>query len=92
MTSAITADVVHHLVNPGELLPFCGTVPGPNRKSGDWHTVHDRDLLLQCVDFGLCCCMTCLSPEALGGWTPLIMDDAHEQNESGVPDDQWWVD
>ncbi|WP_169330873.1 hypothetical protein [Gordonia aichiensis] len=44
-------------------------------RSGDWNTGHSRDELLTCLDEGLCCCATCLSPEALGGWTPLIMDE-----------------
>lgn len=70
-------DVVHHLYSNGEdhdLVPYCGVTPGPDTLTGDWHTGHDRDLLLRCLEFGLCCCMTCLSPDALGGWTPLIID------------------
>lgn len=100
MTSMPNYDLVHHLYrNPGkgaadtgDLLPYCGALPGPDKETGDWHTGHDRDLLLQCLDFGLCCCSTCLSPKALGGWTPLILDDARDQERTGVPDDRWWVD
>ncbi|MGI8307182.1 hypothetical protein [Saccharopolyspora hattusasensis] len=47
------------------LIPFCGVTPG-----------HDRDTLLECVAFGLPCCITCVSPEALEGFTPLIMEEA----------------
>ncbi|MEV5543965.1 hypothetical protein AB0L13_44875 [Saccharopolyspora shandongensis] len=72
----MTPDVVHHhYVNPGDLLPFCGTVPGPDPVTGDWHTGHDRDTLLECVGFGLPGCVTCLSPESLGGFTPLILEE-----------------
>ncbi|KAB1647454.1 hypothetical protein F8O06_02640 [Pseudoclavibacter sp. CFCC 14310] len=71
-----TTDVVHHFYsNPGDLLPYCGAIPGPDARTGDWHTGHDRDLLLEALSFGLVCCQTCLSVEALGGWTPIITDD-----------------
>lgn len=93
MARMASRDIVHHLYKrPGDLLPFCGTTPGPDETTGDWHTGHDQDTLLQCSGFGLVCCVTCLSPEALGGWTPLIMDDAREQEASGVPKDQWWLE
>lgn len=94
MTSMHEADLVHHLLHDPrtDLLPYCGTAPGRDQETGDWHAVHDRDLLIECVEFGLCCCSTCLSPEALGGWTPLIFDDVREQEESEVPEDQWWID
>jgi hypothetical protein len=70
------ADVVHHLyTRPSDLLPYCGVTPGPDRVTGDWHTGHDRDELLKCVEFGLPGCTTCLSPQALGGFTPLIMEE-----------------
>lgn len=93
-------DVVHHLyVNPGDgleeigdLLPFCGTVPGRDRRTGDWHTGHARDLLIELISDGAVGCTTCLSPEALGGWTPLIIEDALDQERSGSPEDQWWID
>ncbi|WP_171064635.1 hypothetical protein [Actinomadura soli] len=49
--------------------------PGPDAETGDWHTGHDRYLLLECVSAGLACCGTCHSCEALGGWTPLIMEE-----------------
>lgn len=69
-------DVVHHLyTRPGDLLPYCGSIPGPDELTGDWNTGHDRDLLLECVDAGFACCATCLSPEALGGFTPLALDE-----------------
>lgn len=88
-----TTDIVHHLYRrPGDLLPYCGAIPGRDRETGEWNTGHDRDLLLECIDFGLVCCATCLSPEALGGWTPLIMDDVRDQEASGVPNNQWWIE
>lgn len=69
-------EVVHHLYrDPGDLVPFCGVMPGSDELTGDWHTGHDRELLLECIAFGLPCCTTCLSPQALGGWTPLILSD-----------------
>ncbi|TDD82209.1 hypothetical protein [Actinomadura rubrisoli] len=70
-------DVVHHLyLDPArDLVPYCGVIPGPDAEAGDWHTGRDRDLLLECVSAGLACCATCLSVEALGGWTPLIMEE-----------------
>ncbi|GAA4705788.1 hypothetical protein GCM10025781_26390 [Kocuria gwangalliensis] len=74
----MATDVVHHLYPNGpaqDLIPYCGVTPGPDPDLGDWHTGHGRDELLVCLDEGLCCCATCLSPEALGGWTPLITDD-----------------
>jgi hypothetical protein len=48
---------------------------GRDESTGEWDTGRERDELLTCLDEGLCCCMTCLSPEALGGWTPLITDE-----------------
>ncbi len=72
----MSADVVHHLyTRPADLLPWCGTTPGPDERTGDWNTGHDRDLLLECVSAGLPCCAACLSPQALGGWTPLILEE-----------------
>ncbi len=50
------------------------------------------NLLLQCLEFGLCCCSVCLSPEALGGWSPLSFYDASVQDDSDVPEDEWWTD
>lgn len=70
--------IVNHLYANGsdrDLVPYCGVIPGPDPETGRWHTGHDRDDLLKCVDFGLVTCVTCLSPEALGGFTPLIMDE-----------------
>lgn len=73
---AMSATVVHHLyTHPSDLLPYCGVTPGPDQMTGAWHTGHDRDELLKCVEFGLPGCTTCLSPQALGGFTPLIMDE-----------------
>lgn len=84
--------VIHHLYHSsGDLLPFCGTTPGPD-DDGDWNAAHDRDTLLQALSFGLPCCSTCLSPPALGGWTPLIMDDAAEQERTGAPPQRWWLE
>lgn len=73
--------VVHHLYRNGpdvDLIPYCGVIPGPDSLTGDWNTGHAQDELVQCVAFGLPCCITCLSPEALGGWSPLYLDDANE--------------
>lgn len=67
--------VVHHLYQRGlalDLIPYCGVLPGHDEVTGDWNTGHDRDMLLECVGFGLPVCMTCASPAALGGFTPLI--------------------
>lgn len=50
-------------------------MPGRDEATGDWHSGHDRDLLVEAVGFGLPGCVTCLSPEALGGWTPLILGE-----------------
>ncbi|WP_328920791.1 hypothetical protein OG911_31200 [Streptomyces sp. NBC_00208] len=82
--SAPTADVVHHLYSNGpaqDLVPYRGVTPGPDSVTGDWHTGHGRDLQLECVGFGLPCCITCLSPEALSGWTPLIMEESFDGEE-----------
>lgn len=61
--------VVHHLYSNGsdiDLIPHCGVLPGPDVLTGEWHTGHDRQELLQCLGFGLVTCSTCASPEALG--------------------------
>lgn len=76
MSSPKTADVVHHLYQRGpalDLIPYCGVIPGRDEATGESNTGHDRDELLQCVGFGLAVCMVCASPEALGGFTPLIL-------------------
>ncbi len=66
--TTMTTDTVHHLyVRPGDLMPYCGVTPGRNERTGDWHTGHDKDTLLMCLSFGLPCCITCLSTDALGG-------------------------
>lgn len=70
--------IVHHLYKNGsavDLVPYCGVTPGLDAETGDWHTGHDRDVLLECLGLGLTSCTVCLSPEALGGWTPLILDE-----------------
>ncbi|QNE18169.1 hypothetical protein F1D05_10030 [Kribbella qitaiheensis] len=72
----MSTDVVHHMyTRAADLVPYCGVVPGPDPVTGDWHTGHERDDLLKCVEFGLPACTTCLSPQALGGFTPLIMEE-----------------
>lgn len=51
--------VVHHLyVRPGDLLPACGAVPGPD--GPDWHTGHDAHVLLAFASAGEGCCSLCL--------------------------------
>lgn len=49
-----------------DLVPYCGVTPGPDPVSEDWHTGHDRNLLLEYAAAGQVCCMECLSPAALG--------------------------
>lgn len=74
----IQESIVHHLYSNGaanDLVPYCGVVPGRDELTGDWNTGHDRDELLLCVSFGLPTCVACASPEALGGFTPLILDE-----------------
>lgn len=76
--STVTGDVVHHLYQRGpalDLIPYCGVLPDQDEATGDWNTGHDRDELLQCVEFGLPVCVTCASPAALGGFTPLILNE-----------------
>ena len=57
-------------------MPFCGTTPGRDPETGNWHTGHDEAMLLEASSFGLVCCTSCLSPDALGGWTPLYFDES----------------
>lgn len=74
--STVSGDVVHHPYQRGsalDLIPYCGVMPGYDEVTRDWNTGHDRDMLLECVGFGLPVCMMCVSPEALGGFTPLIL-------------------
>lgn len=72
----MSGDVIHHLYRrPGDLLPYCGVTPGRDLLTGNWNAGHGEALLLEALDFGLASCITCLSPEALGGWTPLILSD-----------------
>ena len=76
--STVTGDVVHHLYQRGPvlgLIPYCGVIPGPDTITGDWNTGHSTYELLECVGFGLPTCMTCASPAALGGFTPLILSE-----------------
>lgn len=79
--STATATVVHHLYanGPGhDLIPYCGVIPGPDKLTGEWNTGHDRDELLQCVGFGLLSCPACLASKALGGLTPLILNNGSD--------------
>ena len=51
------ADVVHHLYSKrGELLPYCGVLPGRDTVTGDWNTGNDRGMLLEALVFGLPVC------------------------------------
>lgn len=69
-------DVTHHLLKrAGDLLPCCGAWPGRDPETGQFHSVHVLDTLLDALNLGLGCCSTCLSPEALGGWTPLALEE-----------------
>lgn len=82
--TATAGDVVHHLYANGparDLIPYCGVVPGRDPLTDDWNTGHDREDLVACVGFGLPVCVTCASPEALGGFTPLILSG---DGESGM--------
>ncbi|MBF6264325.1 hypothetical protein IU443_18610 [Nocardia farcinica] len=83
--STITAEVVHNLCkDPGDLLPFCGTVPGPDPETANWHTGPDRDLLVERLPFALPSCVTCLFPDALGDWTRLTTSEpAHVRGAEG---------
>ncbi|MBP1325053.1 hypothetical protein JOF28_000285 [Leucobacter exalbidus] len=79
--STVTGEVVHHLYQRGpalDLIPYCGAIPGRDRLTGSWHTGHDRDELLLCLEFGLTLCLPCASPAALGGFTPLILSEDGE--------------
>ncbi|WP_129313980.1 hypothetical protein [Rothia koreensis] len=68
--------VTHHLLKrPGDLLPYCGTWPGRDPETGEFHSVHVLDTLLEVVNLGLDCCATCLSPDALGGWSPMALEE-----------------
>lgn len=50
---------VHHLYRRiGDLLPACGTIPGPERP--EWHTGHDADALVRMAECGAGCCVLCL--------------------------------
>lgn len=76
--STVTKGVVHNLYQrrPAlDLIPYCGVIPGRNQLTGSWNTGHDRNELLLSLEFGLTLCMTCASPEALGGFTPLILSE-----------------
>lgn len=93
VTPSTAVDVVHHLYAArGDLLPYCGTVPGPDERTGNWNTGHERDELLLCLEYGMVCCSACLSPVALGGWTPLIMDEPQEHEDSGATEDERQTD
>lgn len=91
--STATCEVVHHLFPNGEAnapVGWCGTVPGPDPVSDDWHTGHNRDLPLRSVEFGLPGCVACLSPEALGGFTPLVFDDIDDETPYWGDDEPGW--
>lgn len=75
----IRGEIIHHLYKQADdLLPFCGTYPGWDPETGDFNAGHDRDTLLEFLEAGMTCCAVCLSPAALGGWTPLALDDGDD--------------
>ncbi|MFJ3958883.1 hypothetical protein [Arthrobacter sp. NPDC090010] len=91
--STATREVVHHLFPNGEandLVGWCGTVPGPDPVTGDWHTGHNRDLILRSVELGLPGCVACLSSEAPGGFTPLVFDDFDDETPYWGDDEPGW--
>lgn len=58
-TASAAQNTVHHLYsNPGNLLPVCGVIPGP--EGPDWHTGHGADVLLAFASRGSACCSLCL--------------------------------
>jgi hypothetical protein len=75
--------VVHHLYSrPGDLLPACGIVPGPDGR--DWHTGHDAQVLLAFSSAGEGCCSLCLqlAADLAGAMAPIIDGlDAVERND-----------
>lgn len=74
--------VVHHLYRSADnLRPFCGVYPGRDLETGEFHAGHDLDLLLEYMNAGMVCCATCLSPAALGGWSPMVDEDAERMAE-----------
>jgi len=74
--------VVHHLYrSPDDLRPFCGVYPGRDLETGEFHAGHDLNLLLEYMNAGMVCCATCLSPAALGGWSPMVDEDAERMAE-----------
>ena len=81
-------EVIHHLYrDSGDLLPYCGVIPGADDAADEWHAGHDRATLLQCLAWGLPCCTVCLSPEALSGWTPGVCHDYHDDDLDIEDDD-----
>lgn len=86
---------VHHLYTNGpaiDLIPLCGVTPGPDPATGDWHTGHDGDLLLEYVAAGQVCCMVCLSsmnagPIAVSGVDPAGFDEFSDDEPSWAEDD-----
>lgn len=68
--------ITFHLLKQDEdLLPWCGTWPGRDPESGEFHSVRVLNELLEALNLGLGCCITCMSPEALGGWSPLALEE-----------------
>lgn len=54
-----TRTTIHHLYSkPDNLLPVCGTVPGPD--GPEWHTGHDAGVLRAFAAQGSACCALCL--------------------------------
>lgn len=68
--------ITHHLLKRADdLLPYCGTWPGRDPETGNFHSVHDIDMLFEALNLGFGCCSTCLSLETLGGQTPLTFEE-----------------
>jgi|GEM_PF-5682239 len=79
---APSGTVVHHLYrSPDDLRPFCGVYPGRDLETGEFHAGHDLNLLLEYMNAGMVCFATCLSPAALGGWSPMVDEDAERMVE-----------
>ncbi|MGC4960370.1 hypothetical protein [Gordonia sp. DT101] len=65
----------HLLKRPEDLLPWCGTWPGRDPESGEFHAVRVLDEVLEALSLGMGCCVTCMSPESLGGWSPMALEE-----------------
>lgn len=82
---------VHHLYKNGpalDLVPICGICPGPDPETGEWHTGHAKDLLLEYMGAGQLCCSICVSPDALGEAAPAVA----EAEGGGFAEDPNWDD